>query len=170
MNVFVNRFSCVRDSMREIFISTDPFGWPFSKKIKSGRVLYPTDGCLLTEGQFAALSDACKKNNEDHFMVVVVEGVKIDSIGSNDMTLVRVGDYKGYSSLNLTLENAIFSPVGEWGVLISHEMHAVLGGSNLFVENYNHIDRSADKQWNEFKSIWRGGQHETWINSISLHI
>jgi hypothetical protein len=38
------------------------------------------------------------------------------------------------SSFGPSLETAVVSPTGQWGILISHESHAVVGGSPAFVE------------------------------------
>jgi hypothetical protein len=45
-----------------------------------------------------------------------------------------LGAAKGPSSFGPSVETAFISAAGQWGVIVSHERHAVAGGSNTFVE------------------------------------
>jgi hypothetical protein len=44
--------------------------------------------------------------------------------------------YSDYSSLKIILDNAIYSPSGKWGVMISHEDFAVIGADITFIKRF----------------------------------
>ena len=53
---------------------------------------------------------------------------------------------KGPSPFGPSLETAVVSPTGRWGILISHEGHAVVGGSTAFVETLvERLSESSDQ-------------------------
>lgn len=155
----------------QVFKSTDPFGWPFEDAISSGRLLYPTDGCHLFADQLQALRFAALEAGDSACYLAVVEG-KATLAGSDEERVyaLNLDDFDGYSQLNLTLENAIFSASGSWGLLISHEMHAVIGGARSFIAAFDEIDLAAEEQWKEFKEEWRADRHKHWLDRLASHV
>lgn len=159
------------DAWLRVFRSTDPFGWPFSDAISCGRVLFPTDGCHLSPEQFGVLAKVARSTGESTCYLAVVEGYeRLGGSTEEKMYLVDLSDYEGYVSLHLTLENAIYSPSGRWGVLISHEMHGILGGDAEFVATFNRMDPKADEQWQMFKAEWSLEKHKCWLEEIASHL
>lgn len=153
------------------FISVDPFGWPFPKELEYGRVLFPTDGCHLSNEQFSALAKTAARRGETHCYLAIVEGLEgVTGRGNESIFLVDFSDYKGYADLHITLENCIYSMSGHWGLLLSHEMHGVLGGDCAFISDYNDLDVSAESQWSEFRAQWNENRHKDWVRDISAHL
>jgi hypothetical protein len=154
-----------------VFNSPDPFGWPFSSRLGSGRILFPTDGCHLTSEQFETLAAVvAKREGTGLCYLAVVEGLEKLEGSSKEMILqIDLSDYESYQALHLTIENAIYSMSGGWGVLLSHEMHAVVGGEAAFISDFNQMDDSSEEQWSAFLAQWSGRQHAKWVESISSH-
>jgi hypothetical protein len=99
-----------------------------------------------------------------------VEGLEKLEGSSKEMILqIDLSDYESYQALHLTIENAIYSMSGSWGVLLSHEMHAVVGGEAAFISDFNQMDDSSEEQWSAFLAQWSGRQHAKWVESISSH-
>lgn len=52
---------------------------------------------------------------------------------------IKVGietSYREYEQEDIIIENTIYSSHGNWGIIISHEEHAVLGGHKEFIETF----------------------------------
>jgi hypothetical protein len=71
---------------------------------------------------------------------------------------IKVGietSYREYEQEDIIIENAIYSSHGNWGIIISHEEHAVLGGHKQCIEtfkaaypDYINDQKSLYKPWN----------------------
>jgi hypothetical protein len=154
-----------------VFRSTDPFGWPFSSSVSTGRVLYPTDGCQLSREQFNAVAEMAANKGEARCYLAVVEGhAAIDPSDDTKIFVVDLSDFDAYSGLHLTLENALFSVSGAWGILISHEMHGVLGGNSALITEFDQKDQSGNEQWREFLLQWAEEKHKGWVTEIASHV
>ncbi len=154
-----------------VFRSTDPFGWPFTSSLQFGRVIFPTDGCQLFRAQFEGLAQIARMHGETHCYLAVAEGH--ESIEGNDneqILLVDLSDYESYSKLHLTLENALYSTRGAWGLLISHEMHGVLGGDEAFISEADEVQISTESDWLSFLSQWRDERHKEWVSELGSHV
>lgn len=89
---------------------------------------------------------------------------------------------KGPSPFGPSLETAIVSPTGRWGILISHESHAVVGGAPAFVETLverfaGSSDRGGESipardQVRVFLREVRDGWHDpmAWLPSHLTHV
>jgi len=68
--------------------------------------------------------------------------------------------------LPLTLENALYSREGRWGVLISHEMHALIAGSEGFM---NALTKQYPGWTNDvqlLREAWAGNPNGEWLEAI----
>lgn len=123
----------------KIFCNNDPFGRMFKSSILSKVLLYPTNGYHLSKKQYSALINTLNSIGETFFYVSEIEGTdyfkKSNCMMHKDAHLeVTVNtSYYEYENTNIYLENAIYSHKGQWGAIISHEDHAVLGGSKEFI-------------------------------------
>ena len=167
---FRNKAAAVQ-AWHQVFCSENPFGWPFCPAINDGRILFPTDGCHLSREQFDILAQVVARSGETHCYLAVVEGSTDSGVTLHDeIFALDFVDYDGYARLHLTLENAIYSVNGTWGLLLSHEMHAVLGGSPDFVTAFNQFDGSSVEQWQYFEKQWSGAEHAKWLAEIAPHV
>lgn len=127
----------------KVFSTKDPFSEVFSNTIKHRIVLCPTDGYYLDYQQFNALINAAKFVGEDEYYLSEIEGNSFEKIEPDDgqydyghweATCALL--YEDYLLTPVALENAIYSLHAKWGVIISHESHAVVGGSEEFIEKF----------------------------------
>ena len=73
-----------------------------------------------------------------------------------------------YESIPLILENAIFG-LG-WGVLVSHEDHAVLGGSSRFVAAFKQAHPSWHDETNALLAEWSGHPNGDWATTLAAKV
>lgn len=138
-----------------VFKNKDAFGKMFNNNINEKIILCPTDGYYLNKKQFNALMKTIQQMEDCSFYLSEVEGdcflenfnTKNNyELGHWELTLET--SYDAYKSNPLILENALYSSKGTWGVIISHEDHAVLGGSDnfmkLFKQSYLEWDRGLE--------------------------
>ncbi|MGH3029796.1 MAG: hypothetical protein ACRDNE_03345 [Gaiellaceae bacterium] len=140
-------------AFRRTFRTTDPFRAPFSDNIEHRLLLYPLGwGYAFDADEREALAHAAAAVGDDGFYVTYTERFR-DPPEPLDY-FVPLEDIGGYGPLDedrSALEhadpflcNALVSPRGLWGAIISDEGHAVVGGSADFVRVLvDHYPRAA---------------------------
>ena len=124
--------SIVKDSWKRIFLKHDPFGDPFRAAIQERMVLFPTYGFYLGMQQYDALIKTLKDLGEKYFFLSITEDGEIESSWKCYNPL-----YGEYCEIpHMSLELSIFSEFGSFGIMISHEDHAMIGGTKLFIETF----------------------------------
>jgi len=153
-------FDRIKNSYFKVFSGNNPFEDCFSDKIKKINLLYPVDGYKLTRDQYTALIFTINNIYIDE--EVVVSEIEAESIGdifnpNNDVSKYKLKHwtfdvsttYDEYMEMDINVENAIYSSKGNWGIIISHEEHAVIGGSAIFFDifktKYNEFDNSIER-------------------------
>lgn len=140
---------------RQVFIGNDPFKDPFSKSVTSRIIFYPTYGYHLTEAQYRAFSAALRRMGISEFYLSIIEfsGAFLEK---GRHWFCELPSYKQYLQLPLTLENCIYSKEGIFGIMISHEDHAWIGGKGEFVntvkaeyKTWKNDIRNFEKHWPE---------------------
>jgi len=116
-----------------VFASNDPFSDPFQRTVQARVLLYPTYGYHLSEDQYEALTEACRELGETSFFVSIVEYAG-DFFAEGKHWYCEIPSYKEYLTIPLVLESAIYSGEGTFGMILSHEDHAILGGTSHFIE------------------------------------
>jgi len=156
----------IRAAWRRVFSANDAFSWPFRETIEVGRVFYPSDGCHLTRGQYSALVDAIQCAGETGFLLSVVESEGLSFLDRDwGHWSCDLPSYGEYSALNLTLENALYSKDGHWGVLISHEMHALVGGTETFMTALDDRYRGWGDDLRMLREAWSDNPNSDWLES-----
>ncbi|MGN7457403.1 hypothetical protein ACTHPH_21545 [Paenibacillus pasadenensis] len=162
---------------QKVFKNKNPFESVFANEVEQKIILFPTDGYYLNEKQYNALMSAILSINENIFIISEIEG-DCFSKPSNEQgyqqghwVIDANTSYNDYCNLTLPLENAIYSSNGKWGVIISHEEHALLGGEGLFVSTFKlkFPDWSSSKS--QFLEQWETNQRQynsktDWIPSF----
>jgi hypothetical protein len=115
-----------------VFSSTDPFSSAAQSHLPVKAVIYPTYGYYLTELQFNALIYANKAMGSNEFFISQVEYGYNNSFVEGEHWRCIDPSFKEYSEVSIGLENAIYSVDGTWGILISHEDHALWASSVEF--------------------------------------
>jgi hypothetical protein len=153
----------LRTAWERIFISTDPFGMPFSGRFTDVLPFFPTDGYHLTQTQYAAVCDAALKQGDSAFCLSVIEyeGGAFWNCGHH--WWCRFPSYEEYRALPLVLENSLYSPHGDWGLLVSHEDHALVAGGAAFLEELRRSYTAFSQDLRELKATWAGKPNAEWI-------
>jgi hypothetical protein len=133
-----------------IFSSFDAYDCPFRESVESRMLLYPVEGFRLTQLQFSALSYMMQQTEESHALCFRTEGIKsVGEIANSETLVIRQNDYAFYAEAPLVtdelrillavVENAIVSPSGYWGLLISQDLHALLGGRREVIDHFKRV-------------------------------
>ena len=158
--------SAIRSAWHRVFSTNDAFAWPFRETVEVGRVFYPTDGCHLTREQYSALVSAIRSVGETGFLLSVVESEGLTFLESSERHWsCDLPPYEEYSELHLALENALYSKDGCWGVLISHEMHALIGGTQAFMTALGDHYQGWANDLRELREAWSGNANANWLES-----
>ena len=108
---------------------------------------------------------AARHVGDEQFFVSVVE-YEPDFILERDHWRCSFPSYEEYVRLPLILENAIYSIESRWGALVSHEDHALVGGSREFMR---YIHRSYP-DWREdisrLRSTWVNQRNAEWVEEV----
>ena len=111
-----------------IFKTLDPFAPAAQPDVPIRRVLYPTFNYHLDANQYKAMIRALLDCGEQEFFISIVEHeLKYnDPFTAGEHWICESSSYTEYTDLPLVLENALYSTNGLWGILVSHESHALL--------------------------------------------
>ena len=128
------------DRVRAGILDTlDPFERPIRRHVTERLLLYPTEGALLTEGQFGALSKCLEESRESELCVV---STFTSTLQPDDpdfaFAIVGSGDFSGYRSLGdeagySFADNLVMPLSARWCILVSVDGHAVAAGEELFI-------------------------------------
>jgi hypothetical protein len=157
----------IRSAWQEVFKTNDPFCWPFQSKIPTARIFFPTDGYHLTPQQYSALTNALRQCGESAFCLSVVEAVELTFLDRwSGHWKCDLPTYAEYRELPLGLENTLYSESGSWGVLISHEMHAFIGGSAAFMSMVGDSYPNWDEDLGALKAEWSANPNAGWLEPV----
>lgn len=144
--------SLLKSIFAKVFDDKDPFKDSFKPSIESKIIICPTDGYALTKNQFEAFCEVAKGLGHDNFYLSVIE---IENFNESEHFILDTSlEYSEYLKLPIIMENAIYTPNGELGILISHELHGILGGNKeavrRFKDSYNYSNADIDN----FLDMW----------------
>lgn len=167
-------FGRIKKSYFKVFSGNNPFEISFKKEIEKISVIYPVDGYKLTEEQFNSLIQTLISLRIDEEVLVseieaeLLGDVFIPNVDTKKYDLKHWSfdlstTYDEYSEMDINVENAIYSSNGNWGIMISHEEHAIIGGSADFFNVFKMKYAQLDKSFNSFQEYWEHNR----INSNS---
>ena len=157
----------IRSAWECVFSTNDPFTWPFRHEVEVCRIFYPTDGYHLTEEQYSAATSAVQGVGEVGFLISIVESKGLAFLDRSwGHWSCDLPSYEEYCELPLTLENALYSRNGCWGILISHEMHALIGGSKAFMGVLGDRYQRWRKDLHLLRDAWLGNPNSEWLEPI----
>lgn len=108
----------------------DPWTSPFTPNIPCRMILYPVP-FELEDDQFVAISKAAEEIGDREMFITATE------LEGPDIWAVTTSDMKAYTeavSASPPVETAYVGSSGLWGLIVSHEDHAVVGGPRRFIE------------------------------------
>ena len=164
------------DAFRAVFQSTDPFDAPLTDRMTSRGLLYPVP-YLLEPEQFVAVVAAARTMGDDRLCISVTEEFDGLSGLKAEHYIVNYWEETEYQALGTVgvLENALYSPSGQWGLIISHEQHAVAGGSRSFWDALALSFPDVDSSLEQFLQTWaehrrRRKADTSWVGTLLTHI
>jgi hypothetical protein len=115
----------------------DVYGEPFRAELPARAILYPVDP-ELDDDQLDALAAAAEAVGDRGFYVSLVGFDEAETLDCHwHVPLSELGSYDALEPCaigGLTYDNALYSASGRWGMLISLEEHAIVGGTPDFLE------------------------------------
>jgi len=152
----------------------DPFGEPFTAAITQRCVLYPV---LFDAGYPWRLAIAIAAATVGD--VAVFRTDTEHARGRSWHLYTQLTDQDTgfpYKSAESMVEYALYSPAGSWGVLVSHESHAVAGGSARFIATLAaNLTQPLAQQLDAFLREWKWRQTEwksqlDWLPQLLRHL
>lgn len=166
--------------LRRLLASCDAFDEPFQPDVESRLLLFPTDGFLLTRGQFEALGLAAARFGDRTGYCVITEGFDLARDQADPESFrFSLGSYQEYVTLrdrgDLLQENAILPESGSWAVLVSQEFHAILGCPHSFAAEFRQYYPQVLSEFDKFVDAWeanaqRIGSDISWLQRLSAHL
>lgn len=151
---------------KTIFVSDDPFSNPFTNCIKERLVIYPTNGYYLTKDQYDAITKASIALEETGFFISITE-YEEKFVQQNSNWWCEYPSYENYLKIVIPLENSLFSINSSWGVLISHEDHAIVGGTNKFIQVFKNYYPKWVTDIFALREAWSNNPESSWIDKIN---
>ncbi|QIB70558.1 hypothetical protein Ami103574_15210 [Aminipila butyrica] len=158
-------FDRIAKSYFNVFSGNNPFEDCFKKEIEKVELLYPVDGYYMTRKQYTALKIALSNLYIDE--EVYISEIEKEAIGDIFKQNCDVSKYElkhwsfdlstsydEYMQIDVNVENAIYSSQGRWGIIISHEEHAVIGGSIEFLDEFKAKYPEFNSSLNNFQAHW----------------
>jgi hypothetical protein len=144
----------LKNAFDKIFQCFDPFEALNTNQFSVRAVIYPTDGYYLSELQLNALIKTLDEIDESQIFISEVETLPYDPFTKDGHWVLSDFNYEEYESISLPVENAIYSDSGRWGLLLSHEQHALMVADETFANIFQNYYQSLDKDLKEFKLYW----------------
>lgn len=144
-------------AFRAVFANADPFDQPLNVQVEGRALLFPVRYELSAQ-MMGALASAAVDLGDDGFFLSVLERPAEAQQDRPYHWFIPFDTLDHYWSLTypFVLQSALFSPTGRWGLLISNEGHAVVGGPSRFVaELVGAMADSLDAQADAFLREWR---------------
>lgn len=167
-----------RTAFETVFQTADPFDQPFQAMIKARDLMYPVGFCLDTS-EIRVIASAAAQIGEREAYISITEGYRRTEWVAHDHWRISLSEdfYPALLSGGFApiMENAIYSVAGSWGILISHEQHAVVGGSREFVTEVNrHLPEPRERLTN-FLAFWEENRERfkadlSWIRILLEHL
>ena len=166
-----------RKAFYQVFNSRSPVQPAGRDEFPVRALLYPTD-CRFLEGvQFRALMGALEDCGEREFYLSMVEFQperRVWGGGENNHWLCRNPTFDEYEQTDVYIENALYSVNGSWGVLLSHEDHALVVCHEALWQSLERRYPDWRKGYDEFIDYWKEvesrGVNVDWINPFLSHL
>lgn len=154
-----------------LFKNKDPFGSMFQDRIQDRLILFPFNDYSPEPDLYQALVRAIHFAGDNSFFQSEIEAPDCFlPLGKRKFTAHHWVYSLPVPFCELetpTVENAVFSPSGKWGLMVSHEDHAVLGGTLEFMAKFKELW----PQWKDGMAFFatRYG-HREWARTLLNHI
>ena len=162
--------------LHRVFQAEDPFDHPFAPDVERRVILFPVY-YELESPLLEALVTAALEQGDSGFYLSVLERPAEKEQDRPYHWHISASGLDGYRALGypFVLENAVYSPEGKWGIMVSHENHALLGGTASFVDNVRRLVPNLDNQVFDFLAAWEQnkiefGSNTDWLPTLVKHV
>lgn len=153
--------------LRQVFVNNNAFDRPFAPNIIGRRIIYPCYSELEERLVNAVISAAAALGDSGCYLSLVgISGSYEDPNHCYIPLSEFIEAYAGTDEDKLIgtrlkmnpygLETIIYSATGKWGILTSHEMYGLLGGSLEFIDQIRASVANLDEQVYGFLERLRG--------------
>lgn len=163
-------------ALRRVFVSDDPVDAPASPTTASRAIWYPV-GFRLELSELQAIESAARGIGETAMYVTVLERPQEFAQDRAYHWFIPFEERGAYEELGhaFVLENAIYSTLGTWGVMISQLDHAIVAGTSEFVSGlFRAVGSSPEDQMDRFLDYWRApdvpSESSDWIPGLLTHV
>jgi hypothetical protein len=161
-------------SLQQVFVDDDPFGQPFTAAVPVRKILFPIH-YQLSPSLLQPLASAATQIGDHGFYFSVLERPAMDQQDRPYHWYIPFTALEQYYSLDypFVLENALYSPSGQWGIMLSHEQHALFGGSTQFMSSLS--GELGKDNLDAFLSFWQHAQENyqtnvDWLPNQLIHV
>lgn len=149
----------------DVFKSNNPFGNPF-KKGWQVIFFYPTYGYHLEEHHFNALMAAIAQGSDEEVFVLESEFEANLSEHARGWRMRSDASYLDYHNIGVSVENSLWSPSCTWGLMISHELHAIVGGEPEFMSHLLLHSPFAKQEQEALFQFWAENADDEWLHQV----
>jgi hypothetical protein len=162
-----------KPSFDRVFAAAAPFGEPFAPVMEARAILFPVH-YQMGRALARAIRKGSTRLHESSFYFSVLERPQAEEQDRPYHWHIPFDQLREYDALGypFVVENAIYSTSGTWGLIFSHEHHAIIGGPAAFVEG---VTKSGDKQAERFVKAWKENQDRfgsklDWLPRLLVHV
>jgi hypothetical protein len=152
----------VEPILRKVFVGDDPFEPSFAPNIQGRRIIYRYKYSIDPPFTDALIEAASKLGDEGCYISTLWRPSHEPwhwYIPFSEFNSAYVEHRKEFDEFDIWLiysgENILYSPQGKWGIMFSHESHALLGGPQEFIEEIQKTVPDLDLQVCEFLKFWK---------------
>jgi hypothetical protein len=160
----------LRTAFYSVFKSSNPFAPVGQERMSIKAIIYPTNVYYLESDQFQALIKTLIDFGEDEFFISLTE-LESDpfetttlNTGEDKHWICQTSTFDEYINIELFVENAIYSSKGTWGILLSHESHALFVCTQPFWKVFQKQYPSWKGDLRQFIDLWHTYHKERGIN------
>lgn len=175
-----HHLTVAKAAFQSVFRCPDPFNEPFQPRLTERLILYPIS-YEFEEHEYAAVAAAAGSLGESTAFITLTEISEGQEVLFEDLEHWQIDlGYYPYEALlkqewSPIMENAIYSTQGSWGLVISHEQHAVVGGPPRFIEALKANLPGGESQVHEFLDTWKDnrdrlGYQIDWLQRLLAHV
>ena len=178
MIVPVNQIDPLKEAFYKVFTSRSPFESAGRDAFSVKAVLYPTSVLYLEVEQFQALVCALEETKELEFYISMVEFEpehRVWDVKENSHWACRSPTFEEYyECAEIYIESALYSVSGSWGILQSHEQHALLVCHDELWASFERYYPDWRKDYIRFVNFWREvesqGVNVEWLKPFLSHL
>lgn len=173
----VSDITPLRKAFYQVFASRSPFDPAGRDEFPVRALIYPTWGYYLEAEQFQALMGALGNCGEAEFYISMVEYEpenRVWNAGEDNHWLCLNPSFEEYMQLDLFIENGLYSVNGSWGLLLSHEDHALFVCRDELWQSFERNYPEWRKDYAEFVDYWKAvenrGVDVKWLHPFLAHL